>query len=435
MHGPALWQQLQSCALVIERVLKGASATQVLEDVQPDLRPGVQSLSYVVMRHLGIAQALRQLLAPKAPKPAADALLLTALALLVDERDRYDPHTLVNQTVEAAKKQRSTQALASFINGCLRRFLREQSTLMHEALQTPQARFNHPAWWIARLQKEQADWETILQANNQQAPMVLRVNRRHIRRDDYLAQLALAGIEAWPQGEFGVMLFKPRPVQDIPGFAQGVVSVQDTAAQIAAPLLLRELHLGPDARVLDACAAPGGKTAHLLELCDAQVTALEIDAQRAEKITHTLNRLNLQAQVVTADAAQPETWWDGQLFDAMLVDAPCTASGIVKRHPDVRWLRRESDIAQLAAQQARLLQALWPLLKPGGRLLYCTCSVFKAEGQAQIDAFLTHNTQARLLPSPGHLMPVLGASAPKLTDNPQDVHDGFYYALLEKVLA
>jgi 16S rRNA (cytosine967-C5)-methyltransferase len=435
MHGPALWQQLQSCALVIERVLKGASATQVLEDVQPDLRPGVQSLSYVVMRHLGIAQALRPLLAPKAPKPAADALLLTALALLVDERDRYDPHTLVNQTVEAAKKQRNTQALASFINGCLRRFLREQSTLMQEALQTPQARFNHPAWWITRLQKEQAHWETILQANNQQAPMVLRVNRRHIRRDDYLAQLALAGIDAWPQGEYGVMLFKPRPVQDIPGFAQGVVSVQDTAAQIAAPLLLRELHLGPDARVLDACAAPGGKTAHLLELCDAQVTALEIDAQRAEKITHTLDRLNLQAQVVTADAAQPETWWDGVLFDAMLVDAPCTASGIVKRHPDVRWLRRESDIAQLAAQQARLLQALWPLLKPGGRLLYCTCSVFKAEGQAQIDAFLTHNTQARLLPSPGHLMPVLGASAPKLTDNPQDVHDGFYYALLEKVLA
>jgi 16S rRNA (cytosine967-C5)-methyltransferase len=436
MHGPALWQQLQSCAVVIERVLKGASATQVLEGVRPELRPGVQALSYFVMRHLGTALALRQRLAPKAPKPAVDALLLTALALLqvdANEAQRYDPHTLVNQAVEAAKKQRSTQALASFINGCLRRFLREQSTLMHEALQTPQARWNHPAWWITRLQKEQVNWETILQANNQQAPMVLRVNRRHISRDDYLAELEQVGIEAWPQGEFGVMLLKPKPVQDIPGFAQGVVSVQDTAAQLAAPLLLGGLNLGPDARVLDACAAPGGKTAHLLELCDAQVKALEIDAQRAEKITHTLERLNLQAQVVTADAAQPDTWWDGVLFDAMLVDAPCTASGIVKRHPDVRWLRRESDIAQLATQQARLLQALWPLLKPRGRLLYCTCSVFRAEGQDQIDAFLTHNTQARLLPSPGHLMPVLAASTPKLTDNPQDVHDGFYYALLEKV--
>lgn len=436
MHGPALWQQLQSCALVIERVLKGASATQVLDDVRADWRPGVQSLSYVVMRHLGTAQALRQLLAPKAPKPAANALLLTALALLVDERQRYDPHTLVNQTVEAAKKQRSTLPLASFINGCLRRCLREQVELMGQVMQQPQARWNHPAWWIARLQHEQPEhWETILQANNQQAPMVLRVNRRHLSRDAYLAQLKEAGIDAWPQGEHGVMLLKPRPVSEIPGFAQGQVSVQDTAAQLAAPMLVQGMNLGPTSRVLDACAAPGGKTAHLLELCDAPVTALEIDAQRAEKITHGLQRLGLKAEVITADAANTDSWWHGALFDAMLVDAPCTASGIVKRHPDVRWLRRETDIAQLATQQARLLQALWPLLKPGGRLLYCTCSVFRAEGQDQIDAFLTHNTQARLLPSPGHLMPVLGVDAPKLTDNPQDVHDGFYYALLEKVRA
>ncbi len=436
MHGPALWQQLQSCALVIERVLKGASATKVLDDLRADWRPGVQSLSYVVMRHLGTAQALRQFLAPKAPKPAADALLLTALALLVDERQRYDPHTLVNQAVEAAKKQRSTLPLASFINGCLRRCLREQAALMGQVMQQPQARWNHPAWWIARLQHEQPEhWETILQANNQQAPMVLRVNRRHLSRDAYLAQLQEAGIDAWPQDEHGVMLLKPRPVSEIPGFVQGQVSVQDTAAQLAAPLLLQGMNLGSSSRVLDACAAPGGKTAHLLELCDAPVTALEIDAQRAEKITQGLQRLGLKAEVITADAANTDSWWDGELFDAMLVDAPCTASGIVKRHPDVRWLRRETDIAQLAAQQSRLLQALWPLLKPGGRLLYCTCSVFRAEGQDQIDAFLTHNTQARLLPSPGHLMPVLGVDAPKLTDNPQDVHDGFYYALLEKVRA
>lgn len=434
MNSPALWQQLQSTSLMIQRLLKGASATQVLEEVRAEWRPGVRALSYVVMRHLGTAQALRAKLAPRPPKPAADALLLTALALLADTHQRYDPHTLVNQSVEAAKKQHSTAALAAFINGCLRRYLREQTALMAAVAQQPVAHWNHPDWWIDRLRHDHpAQWQTVLQANHQAAPMVLRVNRRQISRQAYLAQLLQAGIEAWPQGADGVMLFQPRPVTEIPGFAQGLVSVQDTAAQLAAPMLLQGLTLGPEARVLDACAAPGGKTAHLLECCDASVTALEIDPVRAEKIGQGLARLGLAARVMAADAAQTALWWDGVPFDAMLVDAPCTASGIVKRHPDVPWLRRDSDIAQLAAQQARLLQALWPLLKPGGRLLYCTCSVFRAEGQEQIDAFLAHNTQARLLPSPGHLMPVLGPQTPKLTDNPQDVHDGFYYALLEKV--
>lgn len=432
MAAPALWQQLQACAQLIERVRKGASATALLEQLGP-LRPGVQALSYHVLRHLGTAMALRALLAPKAPKPAADALLLSALALLQGQAS-YDAHTLVNQTVEAAKRQAATRGAAAFINGCLRRYLRETGALLQQVALDPVARWNHPAWWVARLQQERPeDWAAVLQANNQAAPMVLRVNARVMTRDAYLAHLAQAGIEAWPQGEAGVMLHQPRPVAEIPGFAQGWVSVQDTAAQLAAPLLLKGLGLGPQARVLDACAAPGGKTAHLLELTDARVTALEIDPVRAEKITQTLQRLHLQGEVKAADAALTQTWWDGELFDAILLDAPCTASGIVKRHPDVRWLRRETDLAQLAAQQARLLSSLWPLLKPGGRLLYCTCSVFRCEGQDQIEAFLRHNTQARLWPSPGHLMPVAGPSQPKLKDNPMDVHDGFYYALLEKM--
>jgi 16S rRNA (cytosine967-C5)-methyltransferase len=235
-----------------------------------------------------------------------------------------------------------------------------------------------------------------------------------------------------------VQLHQARPVQQLPGFADGDVSVQDAAAQLAAPLLLDGLAApaaGATLRVLDACAAPGGKTAHLLEHAGdtpIEVTALEVDVQRSRRIGETLARLGLEARVVVADAGRPAEWWDGRHFDAILLDAPCTASGIVRRHPDVRWLRRESDTAQLALQQAMLLAALWPLLKPGGRLLYCTCSVFREEGAHQIDAFLAHNTDARFKPSPGHLLPQNRGNARGVPDNDLGDHDGFFYALLEK---
>jgi 16S rRNA (cytosine967-C5)-methyltransferase len=227
-------------------------------------------------------------------------------------------------------------------------------------------------------------------------------------------------------------LAQAQPVLALPGFSDGVVSVQDAAAQLAAPLLLSGLAAHGPLRVLDACAAPGGKTAHLLEITDCQVTALDVDPTRCERIHQTLKRLTLQAQVLVADAAVPADWWDGELFDAILLDAPCSASGIVRRHPDVRWLRRETDIAQLVQIQARLLKALWALLKPGGRLLYCTCSVFRAEGEDQIKTFLAHNTQANLLPSPGHLLPHNGINSDAVPDNSACDYDGFYYALLEK---
>jgi 16S rRNA (cytosine967-C5)-methyltransferase len=224
-------------------------------------------------------------------------------------------------------------------------------------------------------------------------------------------------------------------VTELPGFATGQVSVQDAAAQLAALLLLEGVGLSQDARVLDACAAPGGKTGHLLERTDAAVVAVESDARRAGRIDQTLQRLNLHATVHIADVGATASWWDGAPFDAILLDAPCTASGIVRRHPDVRWLRRETDIAQLAAVQATLLRALWPLLKPGGRLLYCTCSVFRQEGQAQVETFLAHNTDACLLPSPGHLIPQKGTGSVPLPDNPGTDHDGFFYALLQKSAA
>lgn len=429
-----LWRQLQAVAKVLQDIRAGVSGTAALAAVSADLRPGVQALTFHVLRSLGRAEALRQQLASRSPPPPADALLCTALALAWHTEDApYEVFTLVNQAVEAAKRSAETQPQASFINACLRRFLRERDSLVAHTEKNPVAVWNHPKWWISRLQKEwPAQWQAILAANNRHAPMTLRVNARRTDVPTYLQTLQTAGISATAAGHWGVTLAQAKPVQALPGFADGVVSVQDAAAQLAAPLLLTGLTSNGPLRVLDACAAPGGKTAHLLEFTDCQVTALDVDPVRCEKIDQTLQRLNLQAKVLAADAAQPATWWDGQLFDAILLDAPCSASGIVRRHPDVRWLRRETDIAQLGVVQARLLKALWALLKPGGRLLYCTCSVFRAEGEIQVQTFLARNTEAALRPSPGHLLPLNGAQGNAAPDNLASDHDGFYYALLEK---
>jgi 16S rRNA (cytosine967-C5)-methyltransferase len=431
---PPLWRLLQGAADVLASIRAGRSGTAALNAVPTELRPGVQSLSYRVLRELGRAEVLRQQLAARKPAPAVDALLCTALALVWDEvAAPYDSFTLVNQAVEAAKRNPALQAQAGFINGCLRRFLRERNAMVAQSEQQAVAVWNHPAWWIEQLKREYPDqWRAILQANNTQAPMTLRINARKTELESYLTRLREMGLEAKAAGVHGITLNKPVNVHALPGFDEGWVSVQDAAAQMAAPLLLQGLDSNGSIRVLDACAAPGGKTAHLLELSTAQVTALDIDPQRCERIEQTLQRLGLKANVVAADAGQPNQWWDGVLFDAILLDAPCTASGIVRRHPDVRWLRRESDVAQLAAQQRRLLETLWPLLKPGGRMLFCTCSVFKAEGERQIQTFLARNTQASLLPSPGHLMPTFAARSDVVPDNGLIDHDGFYYALLEK---
>ena len=432
-----LWRQLQATARVLQLILGGASGTAAVSAVDVSLRPGVQALSFAVLRSLGRAQALRGLLAPRKPSSPVDALLCTALALLSQEADApYDAFTLVNQTVEAAKKAPKLKPQAGFINACLRRFLREQADLLAQTAQDPVARWNHPDWWLALMQKEwPAQWQAILAANNAQAPMVLRVNTRRISVADYLKKLEAAGLSGQPSGLAGVVLQQASAVQQIPGFDDGLVSVQDSAAQWAAPLLLTGLQGQSPLQVLDACAAPGGKTAHLLEFADVRVTALDIDAQRCQRIHENLQRLGLNAEVVAADAAELPSWWQGQSFDAILLDAPCSGSGVVRRHPDIRWLRRATDIAQLARQQARLLAVLWPLLKPGGRLLYCTCSVFQAEGQDQIKAFLGSNSNATLLPSPEHLLPDQAVQWPGVVDNPTREHDGFYYALLEKSAA
>lgn len=438
---PPLWRQLQLTAGALASIRAGTSGTVAFEAVEPALRPGVQALGFQVLRWLGRAEALRRHLAKRTPPPLPDALLCTALALAWhSDHAPYEPFTLVDQAVEAAKRNPATRAQASFINACLRRFLRERDELVAATDTEPVAQWNHPRWWIERLKRDHPrDWQRVLSADNAQAPMTLRVNALQSTPAAYLLELEAVGLGATRVGADGLQLTRARPVQQLPGFADGACSVQDAAAQLAAPLLLDGLlPTKPGAaplRVLDACAAPGGKTAHLIERARPgaiEVTALEVDAVRSRRIDETLARLGLKAQVVVADAGRPADWWDGVLFDAILLDAPCTASGIVRRHPDVRWLRRESDTAQLATQQAMLLAALWPLVRPGGRLLYCTCSVFREEGSQQIDAFLVRNTDARLLPSPGHLLPQSGANARGVPDNPSGDHDGFFYALLEK---
>ena len=436
----ALWQQLQAVAQALVQVRRGVSGTAALEATAAPLRPGVQALLFQVLRQLGRAQALRAQLASRAPAPLADALLCTALALAWDpDQAPYEPHTLVNQAVEAAKKMRSLRMQANFLNACLRRFLREREALVKITDADEQAQWGHPVWWVKRLQQDHPEhWQSILRANNQAAPMTLRVNTARTSREALQAQWQSQGLVSHAVGAQGLVLAQARSVRDIPGFSEGLCSVQDAAAQCAAQTLLDGLEPHTQAlRVLDACAAPGGKTTHLLELLhdSAEVTALDIDPQRCERITQNLQRMGRHAQVLVADAVQTETWWDGRPFDAILLDAPCTASGIVRRHPDVRWLRRETDIDQLAAIQKNLLQQLWPLVKPGGRLLYCTCSVFKAEGENQVKTFVEHNTHARLRPSLGHLRPQSGRTEAALTDNLPGDHDGFYYALLEKAVA
>lgn len=437
-----LWQQLQAAARAVDAVRAGRSLTDALREVDANLRAGAQALSFHALRSLGRAEALRRQLVRRAPPAQADALLCTALALgWRDEASPYPLFTLVNQTIEAAKRQSSTRGQAGFINACLRRFLREREVLVRTSGDDPVAVWNHPRWWIDRVRHDHPDcWQEILRANNAQPPMTLRVNVSKTAVARYKQSLSAIEIKATEVADSGLQLERACPVAVLPGFAQGDASVQDAAAQLAAPLLLGGLVSAGPIRVLDACAAPGGKTAHLLELAAStgvslDLTALDVDPERCERIHENLQRLGLHTRVLVADAQYPAQWLaqsGGEPFDAILLDAPCTASGIVRRHPDVRWLRRETDIAQLAAVQARLLKALWPLVRPGGRLLYCTCSVFRAEGSDQIKTFVTHNTDAVLHTSPGHLMPQSGVNDEPVPDNLLGEHDGFFYAILEK---
>jgi len=435
-QAPALSQQLAHVAAAVLAVRQGRSLGDALANVPAPLRAGVQALAFHTLRRLGTCEALVTRLAERAPPPPLRALMCAALALLVAPDApgaSYPPHTVVDQAVQAARAERRWQRQAGFLNACLRRYLREADALGAQLSADPIAQWNHPLWWIERLRRDHPErWQAILQANNRPGPMTLRVNRRRTERDALAQALADQGVASHPLGDAGLELARPLPVEQIPGFAGGSCSVQDEAAQMAAPLLLDGLPGATRPRLLDACAAPGGKTAHLLERVDADLLALDVDAQRCTRITDNLQRLGLAAEVRCADAARPADWWDGRPFDAILLDAPCTASGIVRRHPDVRWLRRDSDVDALARTQRALLDALWPLVRPGGRLVYATCSVFRAEGSDQATAFLQRHTDARAAPAPGHLFPGTPGGAGQFNDNPSGGPDGFFYARFDK---
>jgi 16S rRNA (cytosine967-C5)-methyltransferase len=369
------------------------------------------------------------------PLKARDSVIESLLAIgLFQLRDtRIPDHAAVSMTVEAARLLRRPK-YAGLINAVLRNYLREGLGLGEAG--DDESRFNHPAWFIDALREDWPDdWQQILEANNERAPMWLRVNQKRWSTTDYLARLEVAdGAHGLLSGFMqAVRLASPLPVAQLPGFADGDVSVQDAAAQIAAPWLL--MHGG--LRILDACAAPGGKTGHLLELAspDCALTAIDRDAGRLEGIQENLRRLKLDATVLAADASNPKEWWNGQQFDRILLDAPCSASGVIRRHPDIKLLRREEDIAALASRQAAMLEALWPLLEPSGRLLYVTCSVLAAENDAVVGGFLRRHSDARedrVLPNYNirDLM-VEKTCGFQVLPGSQGL-DGFYYACLER---
>jgi len=424
----SLAYQLAYAAQAVAAVRAGHALPQALAQIfarsnaPASSRGAIQDLSYRAMRRLGLADGLLALLANKPPQPEAlHGLLASALTLLVDEEEGeagYDSFTVVDQAVEAAAISPDMDFAKGVVNAILRRFLRERATLMPQATKTPPGTWNYPTWWIDRLKSAYPeDWQRILHVGNQPPPLTLRVNRRRATVEQYLATLTAAGMQARQVGPSAVRLDKPVPVQQIPGFAEGVVSVQDAAAQLAAPLL----DVADGMRVLDACAAPGGKTGHLLELADLDLLALDHDPRRLQRIDENLSRLQLQARLTAGDARQDD-WWDGQPFDRILADVPCTASGIVRRHPDIRWLRRKTDTAQLATLSAQILDKLWHMLRPDGKLLLVTCSLWPQESEQQATAFAQKHDAIRL-PAPGQLLPTAGADAD---------HDGLFYALFQK---
>ncbi len=415
----------QLAAEAIQQVFSGRNLTSVLEtlfkrhkDITPQQRAVAQDLSYGALRFYGQSQAL---LAQLLEKPLQDenlrCLLLVAIYQL--QHDKAAAHTVVDQAVKAAAESRKPWA-KGLVNAVLRNFLRRQPELLDKLQDNEQAQYSYPRWWINKLRQQYPqDWQQVLLAGNQHPPMTLRVNCRLSTRDEYLELLKKSDIIARALGHDAVMLEKPLPVNQVPGFSEGVVSVQDAGAQYAAQLL----DLTAGMRVLDACCAPGGKTGHILELADVALQALDSDANRLQRVQENLQRLKLHAEVKMGDAGQPHDWWDGKLFDRILADVPCTASGIVRRHVDIKWLRRESDIASFTKQQAAILPALWQLLAKGGKLLYATCSIFHEENQRQIEKFLEQHADAKQLP----LTPLQHGQL-----LPSEEHDGFFYSLLQK---
>ena len=415
--------ELARAAELVVTVIEGGNLTDAFERMQlhhpqwaDGTRGAIRDLAWSTLREYARGDAILDHLLQTAPPLEARALLLVAVNRLRQRPEQA--HTVVDQAVTAAAE--SMPGLRSLVNGVLRNALRQQGQWQAWIDADPAARHAFPAWWVERLRAGLADaWARVLAAGNERPPMALRVNLRRTTLSAAEAALAEAELASRRLDNDALLLERPLPVTRLPGHAEGRLSVQDAGAQWAARLL--DAHAGE--RVLDACAAPGGKTAHILERGDVELLALELDPVRAQRIERNLQRLGLRAEVRVADCRDLDAWWDGRPFDRILADVPCSASGVVRRHPDIKWLRRETDIAQFAATQAGIVDALWRTLTPGGTMLYVTCSVFHEENAGQIARFLLRHADAETLAIHGR---------PDLQLLPCAEHDGFYYALLRK---
>jgi len=428
-HSLLLSEAISIAAQAVSEVMSGRSLTEVLDQLEPYERPIVQSLSFDALRKWVRSHELIKQFIPKNPPPEVDHLLSIAIALFLNENTDgkgYAAHTIVDQAVSACANYDKTMYAKGLVNAVLRK--------VSLIVQPPEGepRFPPdpipmfvPSWWRANLKKHYSKtWQSILFAQAKRAPLILRVNQQQYSREQYQALLSELGIASTPIEDVAgvklssaLLLSNPVPVSDLPGFYSGAASVQDAGAQIAAVLLNPQ----SGERILDACAAPGGKTAHLLELANCEMVALELDGDRLSKIGGNLDRLRLHSdkvRVLRGDASKA-SWWDGIPFDKILLDAPCSASGIVARHPDIPFLRREADIKSLQQKQRGILEQAWKMLKAEGLLLYVTCSVFPEEGEEQAIWFAAEHGNAVRLGAPGQILPT-------------DVSDGFYYALFKK---
>jgi len=424
-----LFEAITIAAQAISEVMSGRSLTEVLEELEAHERPIVQSLSFDALRKWNRSHELIKQFIPKAPPPEVDHLLSVAIALFLQEASGgkgYAPHTIVDQAVKACGEYDKTMYAKGLVNAVLRKVSLLVLSPEGETRYPPDPiSMFVPAWWRANLKRNYSKvWQSILFQQAKRAPLILRVNQKQYSREQYQALLTEAGVSSTAIDRIAdielpsaLLLSDAVPVSDLPGFYSGSVSVQDAGAQLAALLLNPQ----PEELVLDACAAPGGKTAHILELSGCRLVALELDGGRLGKIDGNLDRLRLQSErvkVLRGDASK-EAWWDGALFDKILIDAPCSASGIVSRHPDIPFLRRESDIQSLQIKQRAILNQAWKMLNVGGIMLYVTCSIFPEEGEDQAAWFATEHGNALRLDAPGQLLPT-------------EKNDGFYYALFKK---
>ncbi|OAN12627.1 16S rRNA (cytosine(967)-C(5))-methyltransferase [Photobacterium jeanii] len=419
-----------AAAKVIYQVVdQGQSLSNVLPAAQQEIKDRdqalLQEICYGVLRWLPRLESITNKLMDKPLKGKQRVfhhLILVGLYQL--GHMRIPAHAAVAETVNATKNLKKPQ-LRGLINAILRNYQRQQESLDQHAISHDAGRYGHPSWIVKMLKASYPEQlEAIVDANNTKAPMWLRVNRQHHNRDQYRTLLDEAGIatELHPQASDALRLLKPCDVTQLPGFADGWVSVQDAAAQLAVE------YLQPQAGelILDCCAAPGGKTAHIMERQpDTQVVAIDCDDNRLARVHDNLKRLKLDAQVLCADARYPSQWWQGDKFDRILLDAPCSATGVIRRHPDIKWLRRADDIAALATLQAEIFDAMWQQLKSGGTLVYATCSITPQENSEQVKAFLARTPDATLVDSdpanPGRqILPG------------EEQMDGFYYAVLTK---